>query len=146
MELLLTIGAIIFAIIALLAPIWLYLGQKYAWQCRQELREIKKMISPLATDIHLKKQIQTAENKVNASYTKVSTDTATEEDLNFEKIDIKPTATTDEQPTKQLPDDPTRPNVSKAQCGKCSKIMTYPKTSSGKRVKCPDCQQVFNLP
>ena len=45
-----------------------------------------------------------------------------------------------------LDNDPNRPDISKAQCSSCDKIMTYPKRMSAKRVKCPECQDVLVLP
>ena len=45
-----------------------------------------------------------------------------------------------------LDNDPKRPYISKAQCGSCDKVMTYPKRLSAKRVRCPECQEVVVLP
>ena len=39
-----TIVMLIFAIIVIFAPIWLYLGHVYARECRDQLREIKELL------------------------------------------------------------------------------------------------------
>lgn len=46
----------------------------------------------------------------------------------------------------KLPDDPQRPEISKAQCIQCQFTMTYPKKLTGKQVSCPSCAEQFELP
>ena len=46
----LAIFAIIFVAIAILIPVWAYLAQKYARNCRDEIRELKESFQVMQAD------------------------------------------------------------------------------------------------
>ncbi len=60
---------------------------------------------------------------------------------------VQPEAAIASPPTvTKLPSDPRRPMVNLARCGGCGHKLAYKDALSGKRVKCPACQQAFVLP
>lgn len=46
----------------------------------------------------------------------------------------------------KLDDDPDRPEVSMARCGKCDHKLAYKKTLAGRKARCPSCKEAFILP
>jgi hypothetical protein len=111
---------IVFAIISILAPIWLYLINVYTHETRDELKKTNKLLESLV-------QITESQSQsVNPST-------------------LQPVVADSPFITK-LEGDPTRPEVSKAKCGKCGYTITYQSKHAGRSTKCKECDNHVMLP
>jgi len=76
-----------------------------------------------------------------------------EEESTEESEEAWPEARTEEEtPAEEAPaivkleDDPARPDVSMARCGKCDHKLAYKKNLAGRKARCPSCKEAFILP
>jgi len=129
-----TIALMVLAVLAFLAPIFLYLTQRNTYQTRQELRKVNKNLEAL--HYLLGKQTGLLQNKPT---------TPAEENFTFDALSSQSGMVL--QKKSEVPDPEEKPisNTVTMTCEHCGKTFKYGKNHSGKYKPCPGCEKPILL-